>query len=260
VTSLPPAAPAAPASQGATAAGPAGSDPRPAREDHETIATPSAASNTQLWHVAAGLLALAGYALLSHLLMVHAAHEPWAVAALLAPMLGAAAGLALHLRNVRALLACGVAAVVLAAIVARGGIGSVERLYLLQHMALHAALGSLFALTLRPGATALITAMAHRVQGPLSVGLQRYTRRLTAVWVAYFAGMVLLSPLLFVLAPWWGWSLYANLLTPLAATALFIGEFLLRYRLHPEFERVTFLQTVFAWRNTSLAPPRREGP
>ena len=203
---------------------------------------------------------LVGYALLSHLLMVHAAHEPWAVAALLAPMLGAAAWLALRLRHTRALLACGIAAAVLAAVVARGGIGSVERLYLLQHMALHAALGSLFAITLRPGATALITAMADRVQGPLSDGLRRYTRRLTALWVGYFAGMVVLSPLLFVAAPWWGWSLYANLITPLAAGMLFVGEFLLRYRLHPEFERVTFLQQVFAWRHTSLAPPRRDGP
>lgn len=224
------------------------------------VVSPDRAADTSLWPVAVGLTALGGYALLSHLLMVHAAHEPWAVAALLAPMLGAAAWLALQLRHTRALLACGVAAAGLVAIVARGGVGSVERLYLLQHMALHAALGGVFALTLRPGATALITAMADRVQGPLTEGLCRYTRRLTAVWVGYFAGMVLLSPLLFVLAPWWWWSLYANLLTPLAAGALFIGEFLLRYRLHPEFERVTFLQTLFAWRHTSLAPPRREGP
>jgi uncharacterized membrane protein len=213
-----------------------------------------------LWHVAIGLFALAGYALLSHLLMIHAAHEPWAVAALLAPMLGAAAWLALRLRHAQALLACGVAAVVLVGVVVRGGIGSIERLYLLQHMALHVALGLVFALTLRPGATALITAMACRVQGSLTEGMRRYTRRLTAIWVAYFAGMAVLSPLLFALAPWWWWSLYANLLTPLAASALFIGEFLLRYRLHPEFERVTLVQTIFAWRATPLAPLRRDGP
>lgn len=233
MTSLPPAAPAAPQGR---------------------------AADTSPWQVVAGLGALAVYALLSHLLMVHAGHEPWAAAALIAPMLGAAAWLALRLRHARALLACGVAAAVLVSLVARGGVGTIERLYLLQHMALHAALGSVFALTLRPGSTALITAMADRVQGPLTEGLRRYTRRLTAVWVGYFGGMVLLSPLLFALAPWWWWSLYANLLTPLAAGVLFVGEFMLRYRLHPEFERVTFLQTLFAWRRTSLAPPRGDGP
>ena len=221
--------------------------------------TPPAAADTTLWQLAAGLIALGGYALLSHVLMVHAAHEPWAVAALLGPMLGAAAWVALRLRHTRALLACGVAAVVLVGVVVRGGPGNVERLYLLQHMALHATLGTLFALTLRPGATALITAMADRVQGPLTAGLRRYTRQLTVIWVAYFGGMVLLSPLLFALAPWWWWSLYANLLTPLSAGALFIGEFVLRYRLHPEFERVTLVQTIFAWRATPLAPTRRKG-
>ena len=33
------------------------------------------------------------------------------------------------------------------------------------------------------------------------------------------------------------WSLLANLLTPAVVAALFVGEHLLRYRLHPEFER-----------------------
>jgi len=35
--------------------------------------------------------------------------------------------------------------------------------------------------------------------------------------------------------------------TPLAIVALFIGEYLLRYRLHPEFERATLAQAVRAY-------------
>ncbi|MFO1224765.1 MAG: hypothetical protein U1E90_16860 [Burkholderiaceae bacterium] len=208
-----------------------------------------------LRQLAIAALALLAYAFASHWLMVHAGHEPWAVAALLAPMLGLAAWVALKLRHRAALLACGVAALVLATIVARGGLGGVEPLYVLQHVALHAALGAGFGLTLRAGATPLISAMAARVQGPLDEGLRRYTRRLTTIWVVYFFGMALLSTLLYALGPWWWWSLYANVLTPLAAAALFLGEFALRYRLHPEFERVTLVQTVMAWRNTPLAPP-----
>jgi uncharacterized membrane protein len=208
------------------------------------------------WPLAFAALALFGYAVASHWLMVHAGQEPWAVAALLAPMLGLAAWLALRLRNAPALLACGVAAAVLATLVSRGGLGSVDRLYVLQHVALHVALGCGFAFTLRNGATPLISAMAARAQGPLDDGVSRYTRRLTAIWVAYFFGMAVLSVMLFVLAPWWWWSLYANVLTPLAAGTLFVGEYLLRYRLHPEFRRVSLVQTFLAYRQTPMSTPR----
>jgi uncharacterized membrane protein len=209
-----------------------------------------------VWQLAFAALMLLGYAFASHWLMVHAGHEPWAVAALLAPMLALAAWLALRLRHAPALLACGVAAAVLATLVGRGGLGSVDRLYVLQHVALHVALGCGFALTLRDGSTPLISAMAARAQGPLDEGVSRYTRRLTAIWVAYFVGMAALSIVLFVLAPWWWWSLYANVMTPLAAGTLFVGEYLLRYRLHPEFERITLVQTILAYRHTPLSTPR----
>ncbi len=210
------------------------------------------------WPLLGAVLALAGYALISHWLMVHAAQEPWAVAALLGPMLLVAAAVALRQRHVAALLACTVAAALLAWLVVSGGLHSVDRLYLLQHAAIHATLGIVFGITLRRGATPLISALAEQVQGPLPAGVLRYTRRLTAVWVGYFFGMVALSVALYLLAPWWWWSLYANLLTPLAAVALFLGEHLLRYRLHPEFQRVTLAQAVQAYRSASLLPPRRE--
>ena len=40
---------------------------------------------------------------------------------------------------------------------------------------------------------------------------------------------------------------FANLLTPLAMLVMFVGEYLLRYRLHPEFERATLAQAVRAY-------------
>ena len=36
--------------------------------------------------------------------------------------------------------------------------------------------------------------------------------------------MVVLSLALYAWTPWWWWSLFANLVTPLAAIALFVGE------------------------------------
>ncbi len=156
--------------------------------------------------------------------MVHAAREPWAVAVLLGPMLLVAAAVALRQRHAAALLACAVAAALLGWMVAAGGLHDVDRLYVLQHAGIHATLGIVFGATLRRGATPLIGILAERVQGPLPAAERRYTRRLTAVWAGYFFGMVALSLALYLLAPWWWWSLYANLITPVAALALFLGE------------------------------------
>lgn len=205
-------------------------------------------------------LAVGAYAVLGHLLMAHAAREPWAAALLLAPMLGLAGALAWRARHTRALLGCAVALLLLVLFTLRGGLQDVDRLYVLQHASIHAALGIVFAATLRRGATPLISALAARVMQPLPPAAARYTRQLTAVWVGYFFGMVVLSLALYVLAPWWWWSLYANLLTPLAAGALFVGEHWVRYRLHPEFQRVGVVQTLLAYRAEPLSAERRVRP
>lgn len=210
------------------------------------------------WRVVAAGLALAAYALLSHWLMVVAADRPWAVVVLLAPLLLAVAALALKQRHLPALAACAVAAAGLAAyMVLNDGRARVEHLYLLQHAGFHAALGLVFGATLRHGATPLVSVFALRVHGTLSAALARYTRRLTGLWTAYFWAMVALSLALYAWAPWWLWSAFANLVTPVAAATLFVGEFLLRYRLHPEFERATLAQTLAATRGTPLVEARR---
>ena len=209
------------------------------------------------WRWLAAALALAAYALLSHALMVVAGDKPWAVAALMAPLVLALATLAWQRRHAPTLLACAAALAGLAWVGASGHALSINRLYLLQHAGIHAALGCVFAMTLRRGATPLITTLAARVHGTLTPTMALYTRRVTVVWALYFAVMVALSLSLYAWAPWWGWSLFANVATPLAAIGLFAGEHWLRFRLHPEFERSSMLQAWHAWRNTPLAPARR---
>lgn len=199
-----------------------------------------------------GVLAAALYALLSHGLMLHAADAPWAVAALFGPLLLPLLGLAWRQRQPLLLAAAVAGAAALVAVVAAGGLGDVRRLYLAQHVVMHAALGFSFAWTLRPGHTALITQMARRVHA-VSPDMVVYTRGVTRLWVGYFFGMALLSVVVFVLAPWSAWSLLANVLTPLAVGALFVGEHALRYRLHPEFERVTLADMVRAFRQPAGA-------
>ncbi len=200
-----------------------------------------------------GALLVAAYALMSHALMVYAADRPWAVAALFGPLLVAFAGVAVRRRNAPALLACIALVALLVLVVARGGVGDVNRLYVLQHAGIHLALCAGFALTLRPGSTALISHLALRLHGDMPASQHAYTRRLTAVWATYFGAMVLWSLGLYLFAPWPWWSLFANLLTPLSAAALFVVEHAMRKRRHPEFKPATLRQALRAYQDTGMA-------
>ncbi len=207
------------------------------------------------WRIAAAAAALLGYALLGNWLMLHAANEPWAVAALFGPLLVAVAGMGWHRRQWVTLAACASLLLLLAVIVWRGGVRDMQRMYVLQHGAIHLALAWSFALTLREGATPLISLLAEGLHRKLNQDftptMLAYTRALTGLWAAYFMGMVVISALIYLLAPWSWWSVYCNLLTPLAAGALFVGEHLLRYRLHPEFGRVSLRAAFEAYQHSS---------
>ena len=171
------------------------------------------------WRFLVVVMALVAYALASHGLMVYAAERAWAVAALLV------------------------------GVVYRGGVADVTRLYLLQYVAIHAVLAWSFGITLRSGSTPIITLFAEQVHGTISPGMRAYTRRLTAVWVAYFCTMAVISLILFSTAPWSWWSVFANLVTPLAVVTLFVGEYLMRWQWHPEFERASLMQALSAYRS-----------
>ena len=72
---------------------------------------------------------------------------------------------------------------------------------------------------------------------------------MTVAWTLYFVGMAVASLALFMAGDFARWSLLANILTPVLTAAFFVGEYLVRYRLHPEFERVSLLQAVQAYRS-----------
>src|SRR5271170_5894985 len=71
----------------------------------------------------------------------------------------------------------------------------------LTHWSIYAGLLASFALTLRPGREPLITAMALRLHGGISVELAAYTRKVTIAWSVFFAGQLTLSVTLFCFAP-----------------------------------------------------------
>ena len=204
------------------------------------------------------LLASIAYVLGTHWLMTRAGGSPWNVVGVLTPMLLAIAVGAW--RGGQRLLGA-IAALVVAGLcvqAARGIAVSAAMLYLAQHAGIHLFLAVGFGSTLRAGHTPLITTLAARVHRELTPAMVVYTRNVTLAWVLYFVAMAGLSLLLFALAPFDTWALFANLLTPCSLVLMFGGEHLLRYRLHPEFERTSIADAIRSYRHAGKAPPTRD--
>ncbi len=213
----------------------------------------------QARHVLAAVASLA-YVAGSQWLMVHAPTSPWSAVALLVPMLGVACAWLWHSQQ-RLLSACAAAAIVVLLFQAAAGHPvAAEKLYVAQHVVVHFCLALWFGASLRRGQTPFISGLAARVHRHLSPAMQAYTRNVTLAWTVYFVLMALVSLALFAGASFEAWATFANLLTPLALALMFGGEYLLRYRLHPEFERVTMLDAIRAYRQSNLAASAPDKP
>jgi uncharacterized membrane protein len=204
------------------------------------------------WRLAFLLLVGVAYAGLSHWMTLFHANEPWAVVVLLGPLWLAALGFAAsrfgRLGFAGALL-LGIGGF---ALVFLGEAGDPNRLYVLQHVAINGLLCGWFGSTLRGDGLSLITQFAQRVH-PLEGHMKAYTTQLTRSWTGYFAAMVVASIAIYLTLPFSAWSLFANVLSPVMVTLLFVGEHFLRYRLHPEFERTRLVDAVRAFYGTSPA-------
>lgn len=208
----------------------------------------------------AAALASVLYLLGCHWLMTSAPPSPWNVVALLTPMLAALASAAWQAGQ-RWRFGVAVAAIgVLCALATFGVQVPANGLYLAQHVGINLGLGLWFAGTLRqPGDRALITLLAARVHGVLAPAMVDYTRRLTRLWVAFFFATAAASLLLFASVAFDHWAEFSNLVCPAAIAMLFVGERLLRYRLHPEFERASLADQIRAYTQHSAmrADPRK---
>jgi uncharacterized membrane protein len=204
------------------------------------------------------LLASIAYVLGTHWLMTRAGGSPWNVVGVLTPMLLAIAVGAW--RSGQRLLGA-IAALVVVGLCVQAAMGvavSAAMLYLAQHAGIHLFLAVGFGSTLRAGHTPLITTLAARVHRELTPAMVVYTRNVTLAWVLYFVAMAGISLLLFAFAPFDTWALFANLLTPCSLVLMFGGEHLLRYRLHPEFERTSIADAIRSYRHTGKTPPTRD--
>ncbi|NSX15231.1 acyl carrier protein [Cupriavidus taiwanensis] len=131
--------------------------------------------------------------------------------------------------------------------------------YYLQHAGANAALGAMFALSLRRGHTPLCTQIATAIHGTLSAAHARYTVRVTQAWTLFFAAMVGVSTLLFVLAPVAAWSSFANLATPLLIALMFAGEAVYRRIAFPDMRHGGLLDAVHGYRALMAARAAHAG-
>lgn len=114
----------------------------------------------------------------------------------------------------------------------------------LTHWGIYTALFLTFALTLLPGREPLICAMARRLQGPISVELETYTRRVTICWSVFFAAQLMTSVALFCFAPLVVWSFFVNILDLPLVGLMFAVEYAVRLRCLRDPPRHTFAMIV----------------
>ena len=91
-------------------------------------------------------------------------------------------------------------------------------------------LAATFGVTLLPGRRPLVTRIAAALGDPLDAALLRYTRQVTAAWVALFLLLAGLTLVLWLLADHVYWSLFTNLISYLLVLSLFAAEYRLRCR------------------------------
>jgi uncharacterized membrane protein len=205
----------------------------------------------------ATLILVIGYGTGAQWLIFHAPRHPFTLAFVLGlGLLGIATALWSAGQRIWALLLPAMAAGALSWWSVRRGLPDITMLYMAEYVSIYAALAWLFWRSLR--GTPLITQLARSIHH-LTPEMELYTVKITRAWALYFAGMGLLSLLLFALLPFSWWALYANIVSPLALGAFFIGEHMLRYRWHPEFERVSFWDSARAWRQRGAARQQGQG-
>lgn len=112
---------------------------------------------------------------------------------------------------------------------------AVGRLSFLLPVIVYCALFALFAGTLRSGRMPMISRFARMEQGELNEELSAYTRRLTAIWSAFFLGMAALAAGLAAWAPLQVWYLHTFFFSYVLIAALFLGEYVYRRWRYPNY-------------------------
>lgn len=129
-------------------------------------------------------------------------------------------------------------------------------IYWLQNVGLYLILFATFGRTLLAGQQPLCTRFSEALYGPVSPLHARYTGQVTLAWTLFFAVMMMVSTLLFFLAPIEAWSVFANFLTLPLVALMFIVEYAIRRRVLPDTGHMRFFDAVRAFRDDAAKSTR----
>jgi uncharacterized membrane protein len=137
---------------------------------------------------------------------------------------------------------------------------NVPGVFFLEHAGGNLLLAWLFGRTLVPGREALCTRFARMVHDSLPPRVVEYTRRITLAWTIFFAVLCALSFALHTAGFEHAWSLLATVASPLLIALMFAGEYAVRTRVLPDWERVGILGGVRAFSRHVTATPLERAP
>jgi uncharacterized membrane protein len=120
-------------------------------------------------------------------------------------------------------------------------------LFFLEHAGINLLLGFVFGRTLVGGREPLVASFARLVHGQLPPEVQRYARQVTVAWTLFFAALFTASCALYLAGELAAWSFLANIASPLLIAAMFAGEYFVRHRVLPDWERVGILRGIRAF-------------
>ncbi len=123
----------------------------------------------------------------------------------------------------------------------------------ISHAAVYLFLLWYFGRTLVHGREPIIARLARRVHGALPPAMERFARRLTVVWCAFFAAQLIASALLFAFAPLSAWSLFINLLNLPSLAFMFVGQLVYRRLRYPDWPRASVWQAAEAFTKDALS-------
>jgi uncharacterized membrane protein len=197
--------------------------------------------------VALGIVLSAAFAILAHAAIVE--HVPRSVGAALSLVPLSIVVVLAARRSRHPVAAAALAALGAAALWA--GWGELERhfadVFFVEHAGINLLLAVLFGRTLATGHEPLCARFARLVHGTIPPEVARYARGVTVAWTIFFAAMFALSSALYLGGAREAWSLLANFLTVPLVVAMFVVEYVVRYRVLPHWERPGILGGVRAF-------------
>jgi uncharacterized membrane protein len=123
-------------------------------------------------------------------------------------------------------------------------------LYLAQYVTVQTGLACLFGRTLLAGREPLVARFARSVHGTLPEPIAHYCRGVTLAWTLFFAGMGLLSIVLYTAGPREVWAAFVTLWTAPCVVAMFVIEYGVRRLRFPWFEQVSIFEGIRAFQRT----------